>query len=503
MGDPAFDIVVPTLGRPSLDRMLAALSAGSGPMPESVIVVDDRRGHDDELDAAIPEALEGTVRVVRSGGRGPAAARNVGLAIASAEWTCFLDDDVVPDDEWRRHLARDIGEAPADVAGIQGRIVVPLPSGRRPGDWERNVRGLETARWATADMAYRRAVLLEVGGFDERFRRAYREDADLALRVLGTRHRLTRGSRRVLHPVRPSDPWVSVRLQAGNADDALMRVLHGRSWRRRAGVPIGRFRRHAFVTSAAAASGIALALGRRRLAVASVTAWAAGCAEFAAARIANGPRDAREVATMIATSIVIPPVAVTYRAAGYARSTVDVVRRAARRRPRAVLLDRDGTLVDDVPYNGDPERVRALDGARAAIDRLREAGVPTAVVTNQSGVARGLLTEEDVEEVNRRIEAALGPLGPWLVCAHGPDDACACRKPGPGLITAAAARLGVAASDCVVVGDTAADVAAAKAAGATPILVPNAATRPQEIADAPRVASSLRQAVDLILGGRM
>jgi histidinol-phosphate phosphatase family protein len=503
MGDPAFDVVVPTLGRPSLARMLAALSSGAGPKPDSVVVVDDRRGHDDDLDVDLPEGLEGRVRVVRSGGRGPAAARNIGLAIARAEWVCFLDDDVVPVGDWRRRLARDLRDAPADVAGTQGRISVPTPAGRRTSDWERNVRGLETARWATADMAYRRRVLLEIGGFDERFRRAYREDADLALRVVEAGHRLTRGSRCVLHPVRPADPWVSVRLQAGNADDALMRVLHGRRWRRRAAVPIGRFRGHALVTTAAAGVGIALALRRRRLAVASALAWAAGSAEFAAVRVAGGPRDAREVATMIATSVAIPPLAVAYRAAGYARIGLDAARRAARGRARAVLLDRDGTLVEDVPYNGDPERVRAVDGARAAIDRLRAAGVPTAVVTNQSGVARGLLTEEDVEGVNRRIDAVLGPLGPWLVCTHGPEDACACRKPRAGLITAAAARLGIDPGDCVVVGDTGADVAAAAAAGATPILVPNAATRPEEIAAAPRVASGLPQAVDLILGGRV
>src|SRR5215211_1299067 len=175
---------------------------------------------------------------------GPAAARNAGWRRASAEWVAFLDDDVVPSPSWLADLAADLEGLGADVAASQGRIVVPMPEGRRPTDWERNVRGLETARWATAEMAYRRAVLVEVGGFDERFPRAYREDADLGLRVVGAGHRIVDGWRVVTHPVRPAGRLVSVRLQAGNADDVLMLGLHGAGWRARAGVPRGRRPRH-------------------------------------------------------------------------------------------------------------------------------------------------------------------------------------------------------------------------------------------------------------------
>src|ERR687885_130646 len=102
--------------------------------------------------------------------------------------------------EWCAALERDLSELPWDVAGSQGRVRVPLPRGRRPTDWERNVAGLERARWATADMAYRRSVLEELGGFDERFPRAYREDADLALRAIAAGYSLVRGTRTVDHP---------------------------------------------------------------------------------------------------------------------------------------------------------------------------------------------------------------------------------------------------------------------------------------------------------------
>jgi D-glycero-D-manno-heptose 1,7-bisphosphate phosphatase len=141
-----------------------------------------------------------------------------------------------------------------------------------------------------------------------------------------------------------------------------------------------------------------------------------------------------------------------------------------------------------------------IPGAREALARLRAAGIATAVVSNQSGVARGRLRPEQVGAVNRRVEELLGPLGPWLICPHGPDDGCGCRKPAPGLILAAASALGVDARDCVVIGDIGADMEAAAAAGARAILVPTPATRPEEVANALQVAPDLRAAVDLLLG---
>jgi D-glycero-D-manno-heptose 1,7-bisphosphate phosphatase len=168
-------------------------------------------------------------------------------------------------------------------------------------------------------------------------------------------------------------------------------------------------------------------------------------------------------------------------------------------RPAAVLLDRDGTLVHDVPYNGDPERVAPLPGAAQALERLRGAGIPTAVVSNQSGIARGLLTRKQVDAVNARVEQVLGPLGPFFVCEHGPDDGCGCRKPAPGMLLAAAQALGVAPEQCALIGDIGADVEAALAVGARPVLVPTPATRPEEVDGAPEVAADLRAAVDLLL----
>lgn len=146
----------------------------------------------------------------------------------------------------------------------------------------------------------------------------------------------------------------------------------------------------------------------------------------------------------------------------------------------AVLFDRDGTLVADVPYNGDPDRVRLLPGAAQAVALVRSHGLATGVVSNQSGIGRGLLTVEQVLAVNTRADALLGGLDTWVFCPHAPEAGCACRKPRPGLIRTAAARLGVPATACLVIGDIAADVLAAHAAGARGVLVPNAATAPAE-----------------------
>ncbi|MGH9126160.1 MAG: HAD-IIIA family hydrolase [Acidimicrobiales bacterium] len=486
----AVDIVIPTIGRPSLATLLAALSG----CLSRVLVVDDRRSPSAPLE--LPRGIE----VVRSGGRGPAAARNVGWRCRGAEWVAFLDDDVVPEPGWFDALRTDLAATGVDVGGSQGRVSVPLPRHRRPTDFERDVAGLGSADWITADMAYQRVALATVGGFDERFPRAYREDADLATRVRDAGWRLTKGSRTVTHPVPPAPWWISVARQAGNADDVVLRALYGRRWRERTGVPRGRRGRHLAVAAAAVGTVGALVAHRRRLAAASGALWFAGTAELAAARIAPGPADSREVAAMVATSVALPLAATTYWLAGWATLP-------ARLRPRvvppaAVLFDRDGTLVADVPYNGDPDLVVPTPSARRALRRLRAAGIPTAVVSNQSGVGQGLITEDQVEQVNRRIENLLGPVGPWFVCPHVADDHCGCRKPAPGLVLQAASALGVAPTDLAVVGDIGADVQAAQAAGARGILVPTAATRPEEVAAAPEVAADLDAAVRLLLGVR-
>ncbi|MBK0419723.1 HAD-IIIA family hydrolase [Leucobacter sp. CSA1] len=169
--------------------------------------------------------------------------------------------------------------------------------------------------------------------------------------------------------------------------------------------------------------------------------------------------------------------------------------------PAAVLFDRDDTLIENVPYNGDPDAVVPMPTAASALERLRGLGVKVGVVTNQSGIARGLLSREQVDAVNRRVEELLGPFDTWQVCPHGPADACACRKPSPGLIESAAAELGVDVERVAMVGDIGIDVEAAEAAGARGVLVPTPVTLPEEVAAAREVAGSVAEAVALLFPG--
>jgi len=136
-----------------------------------------------------------------------------------------------------------------------------------------------------------------------------------------------------------------------------------------------------------------------------------------------------------------------------------------------VLFDRDETLIADVPFNGDPERVEVLPEMHALLDELRAAGLKVAVVSNQSGVGRGFITLEQVDAVNRRIDELLGPFDGFFICPHAPEDACECRKPKPKLILDAARALGLEPGQCLVVGDRESDVEAARNAGALPLKV--------------------------------
>jgi HAD superfamily hydrolase (TIGR01662 family) len=514
------DVVVPTVGRPSLRGLLDALAASEGPLPDRILLVDDRKDADKPLlPDGVPPRLETRVEVLRGRAAGPSAARNAGWRESTADWVIFLDDDVIPAPDWPARLFEDLASAGPGVAGVEGNLRVPLPGDRRPTDWERNVRVLETSRWITADIAYRRPVLREVGGFDERFPRAFREDADLGLRVTEAGYRIGRGRRSASHPVRPAGRRVSVRLQAGNADDGLMRALHGPGWRERAGVPPGRRPRHLATTAAGVVGLLGLLTGHKGLGLLGGAGWLLGTAELAGARIAPGPRTGGEVATMLLTSALIPPSATGYWLLGLLRLPLLLAEagkapkpegeagdgaggpsRNGRVLPDAVLFDRDDTLILDVPYNGDPGRVEPVPGARRALERLREAGVPVGVVSNQSGVARGLITEEQVLAVNRRVAELLGPLGAWACCPHGPDDGCGCRKPAPGLVLRAAGELGARPERCVVIGDIGSDVEAARAAGARAILVPTEKTLPEEIEAADEVAPDLGAAVDRVLG---
>jgi D-glycero-D-manno-heptose 1,7-bisphosphate phosphatase len=143
----------------------------------------------------------------------------------------------------------------------------------------------------------------------------------------------------------------------------------------------------------------------------------------------------------------------------------------------AVFLDRDGTLVEDPGYLHRPEDVRLLPGAADAVARLNAAGYLVVVVTNQSGIARGLYDEAAYQAVQRRLTELLAARGARLDgaqhCPHHPDvtGPCACRKPGTRLYETAASAHGIDLGRSWLVGDKLSDVAAAPALGGRAVLV--------------------------------
>lgn len=139
------------------------------------------------------------------------------------------------------------------------------------------------------------------------------------------------------------------------------------------------------------------------------------------------------------------------------------------------FLDRDGTLIRDTGYVGDPDDVELLPGAAEAVRRLNEAAVPVVIVTNQSGIGRGYFDEAAFRAVQARMESLLADDGARIdgtfYCPHAPDDDCECRKPGLGLYALAAVTLGVETSGGLYVGDRMRDVLPALALGGVGMLV--------------------------------
>lgn len=147
----------------------------------------------------------------------------------------------------------------------------------------------------------------------------------------------------------------------------------------------------------------------------------------------------------------------------------------------AVFLDKDGTLVEDVPYNVDPDRIVLTPGARDAAVALSAAGYLLVVVTNQSGVARGLFGEDALSPVEHRLGELLGvSLAGFYACPHHPGGSvpafaidCTCRKPQPGMLRRAARDLNIDLAASWMVGDILNDVEAGRAAGCRTILIDN------------------------------
>ncbi len=151
---------------------------------------------------------------------------------------------------------------------------------------------------------------------------------------------------------------------------------------------------------------------------------------------------------------------------------------------KAVFFDKDGTLVEDIPYDIDPDRIRLMPNALEALRLLQDHGYQLIVVTNQSGIARGFFGEYELHEVRKRICELLSPAGVALTdfyyCPHHPEGKiakyavnCFCRKPQPGLLYRAALEHDIRLADSWLVGDILHDVEAGNRAGCKTVLINN------------------------------
>jgi len=172
----------------------------------------------------------------------------------------------------------------------------------------------------------------------------------------------------------------------------------------------------------------------------------------------------------------------------------------------AVFLDRDGVINEEVEYLTDTKDVQLISGAAEAIKRLNDAGFKVMAITNQSAVARGMISEEDLKKINEKIASLVadsgGEIDKFYYCPHHPDftGSCECRKPKPGMLLKAAEEFGIKLKSSYLIGDTKSDIGAGKAAGCTTILVLTGyGKEDQEEAGADYVEEDLSAAVKLII----
>lgn len=309
-------VVVPTYRRPELlGRCLDALGAQTLAADSYEIVIADDAACETTRRQVEDFATKSpcVIRYISvEGSHGPAAARNAGWRAAQGAIIAFTDDDTVPDPGW---LAAGAGalERDAELAAVTGQVMVPLPPA--PTDYERNEAGLETAEFVTANCFCRRAVLERLGGFDERFTAAWREDSDLHFRLLEGGAKLRKVPEAiVVHPVRAA-PWgVSLRMQRKSQFDALLYKKHPTLYRQRIWrwPPLDYY---GIVLSIAAAV-LTMALGAWLVCAVAVAVWIMLMGRFLRRRLRGTSHAPRHVAEMLFTSLFIPFLSIFWRLYG-------------------------------------------------------------------------------------------------------------------------------------------------------------------------------------------
>ncbi|HEY0877395.1 MAG TPA: glycosyltransferase family 2 protein, partial [Zeimonas sp.] len=248
--------------------------------------------------------------------QGAAGARNAGWRAAQGEIIAFTDDDTVPDRNW---LLAGLRALAGGASAVTGRVEMPLPE--RPTDYEKDAAGLTRAEFVTANCFVRRDVLERIGGFDERFTSAWREDSDLHFRLLEAGCRIERAPDAVVvHPVRKAGFGVSLAQQRKVVFDALLYRKHPRLYRQRIRrvPPIEYY----VAAGSALAATIAAVTGHPRVALGALAPWLLVTLYLTMKRLRGTTRSPRHVVEMAYTSAMIPLASVFWRSVASIRHRV-------------------------------------------------------------------------------------------------------------------------------------------------------------------------------------
>ncbi len=312
--EPFVSVVIPTYRRPLLlEKCLRALRQQSLSADRyEVIVVSD--GPDEATKAAIDSLCLQPMQVrfvSLEAKKGPAGARNAGWQHARAGLIAFTDDDCIPDRGWLSSILSACGQE--KLAAFSGKVIVPVPD--QPTDFERNTQGLETAAFITANCACTKAALQQIGGFDEQFTMAWREDSDLEFKLLLQGIPVQKlETAIVIHPVRQA-PWgVSLREQKKGMFNALLYKKYPALYREK--IQPRPAVNYYVMIGCVLMAGAGILAGLPWLSAAALLVWLLLTVQFISRRLANTSHSRSHVMEMIITSLAIPFLSVYWQLYG-------------------------------------------------------------------------------------------------------------------------------------------------------------------------------------------
>lgn len=312
---PLISVVIPTCRRPDLlQRCLEALARQDlAPGAFEVIIVDDAasdatRAQVESWARRLASSDHTILYIPVTGPRhGPATARNIGWRAAHSEFIAFTDDDCQPAPDW---LCAGLAAFATGAAGVSGKTILPLPSA--PTDYEYNASLLAHAEFITANCFYRRDALAMIGGFDERFTAAWREDSDLHFALLQNNAcLLTTAKAVVVHPIRPAQWGISLKQQRKSMFNALLYKKYPQLYRER--IQAAPPWHYYCILGALLLALVSAIAGLWSLALIATIAWLLMTTRFCLHRLKHTSRAPTHIIEMVVTSICIPPLAIFWR----------------------------------------------------------------------------------------------------------------------------------------------------------------------------------------------